>query len=233
MNIKIFSDGANRDEILSLCRNPLIKGFTTNPTLMRKAGVTDYEGFARSILFEIQNRPISLEVFADEFLEMERQACKISSWGDNVYVKIPVTNTKAESTLPMIRRLLRARIKINVTAITTFDQVSQVAEALADDTPTFVSVFAGRIADTGIDPVPLMAQAVSLLERQAPNAELIWASPREVLNIVQAERIGCHVITATSEILKKLDLLGRDLTEYSLDTVKMFHRDAAQAGFQM
>lgn len=200
---------------------------------MRKAGVTDYEGFARSILFEIQNRPISLEVFADEFLEMERQACKISSWGDNVYVKIPVTNTKAESTLPMIRRLLRARIKINVTAITTFDQVSQVAEALADDTPTFVSVFAGRIADTGIDPVPLMAQAVSLLERQAPNAELIWASPREVLNIVQAERIGCHVITATSEILKKLDLLGRDLTEYSLDTVKMFHRDAAQAGFQM
>ncbi len=231
--VKLFADGANRDEILSLYRNPLIKGFTTNPTLMRKAGVADYEDFARQILTEIPDRPISLEVFADDFSEMERQARKLSSWGKNVYVKVPVTNTKAEPALPLIRRLSAAGIKLNVTAMTTLDQVKQVIPALADGPAACVSVFAGRVADTGIDPVPVMSEVVAQLRREAPNVELVWASPREVLNVVQAESVGCHIITATSDILKKLELLGRDLTEYSLDTVKMFHRDAVQAGFQL
>jgi transaldolase len=231
--VKLFADGANRDEILSLYRNPLIKGFTTNPTLMRKAGVADYEDFARKILAEISDRPISLEVFADDFPEMERQAREISSWGENVYVKVPVTNTKAETAFPLVRRLSKDGIKLNVTAMTTLDQVKQVIPALAEGPSAYVSIFAGRVADTGIDPVPVMAAAVSLLRREAPRVELVWASPREVLNVVQAESIGCHIITATSDILKKLELLGRDLTEYSLDTVKMFHRDAVQAGFQL
>ena len=231
--VKLFADGANRDEILSLYRNPLIKGFTTNPTLMRKAGVADYEDFARNILAEISDRPISLEVFADDFPEMERQAHKISSWGKNVYVKVPVTNTKAEPALALIQRLSKDGIKLNVTAMTTLKQVSQVIPALVEGLAAYVSVFAGRIADTGIDPVPVMAAAVSLLGREAPNVELVWASPREILNVVQAESIGCHIITATSDILKKLELLGRDLTEYSLDTVKMFHRDAVHAGFHL
>ena len=231
--VKLFADGANRDEILSLYRNPLIKGFTTNPTLMRKAGVADYEDFARNILSEIPDRPISLEVFADDFPEMERQARKISSWGKNVYVKVPITNTKAEPALSLVGRLSKEGIKLNVTAMTTLDQVRQVLPALAEGPAAFVSVFAGRVADTGIDPVPVMAEVVALLRREAPNVELVWASPREILNVVQAESVGCHIITATSDILKKLDLLGRDLTEYSLDTVKMFHRDAAQAGFQL
>jgi transaldolase len=231
--VKIFADGANRDEILSLHRNPLIKGFTTNPTLMRKAGVANYEDFARNILGEITDRPISLEVFADDFAEMERQAHKISSWGKNVYVKVPVTNTKAEPVLPLIRRLSAAGIKLNVTAMTTFEQVKEVVPALAGGPAAFASVFAGRVADTGIDPVPVMAEIAALLRREAPRVELIWSSPREVLNVVQAESIGCHIITATSDILKKLELLGRDLTEYSLDTVKMFYRDAAQAGFEL
>ena len=231
--VKLFADGANRDEILSLYHNPLIKGFTTNPTLMRKAGVEDYEAFARQILADIPDRPVSLEVFADDFSEMERQAHRISSWGKNVYVKVPITNTKAEPALPLIGRLSRDGIKLNVTAMTTQDQVRGVLPALAGGAPAYVSVFAGRIADTGIDPVPIMAETVSLLRREAPNVELVWASPREVLNVAQAERIGCHIITATSDILKKLELLGRDLNEYSLDTVKMFHRDAVQAGFQL
>jgi transaldolase len=231
--VKIFADGANRDEILALYRNPLIKGFTTNPTLMRKAGVANYEEFARNILAEITDRPISLEVFADDFAEMERQARKISAWGKNVYVKVPVTNTKAESALPLIRRLSGAGIKLNVTAMTTFEQVKQVVPALAEGPAAFASVFAGRVADTGIDPVPVMAEIAALLRREAPRVELIWSSPREVLNVVQAESVGCHIITATSDILKKLELLGRDLTEYSLDTVKMFYRDAAQAGFEL
>jgi transaldolase len=231
--VKIFADGANRDEILALYRNPLIKGFTTNPTLMRKAGVANYEDFARNILAEIADRPISLEVFADEFGEMERQAHKISSWGKNVYVKVPVTNTKAEPALPLIRRLSAAGIKLNVTAMTTFEQVKEVVPALAGGPAAFASVFAGRVADTGIDPVPVMAKIAALLRSEAPRVELIWSSPREVLNVVQAESVGCHIITATSDILKKLELLGRDLTEYSLDTVKMFYRDAAQAGFEL
>jgi transaldolase len=231
--VKLFADGANRDEILALYRNPMVKGFTTNPTLMRKAGVLDYEDFARKILAEISDRPISLEVFADDFPEMERQARKISSWGKNVYVKVPVTNTKGEPALPLIRRLSTAGIKLNVTAMTTLNQVKQVIPALAEGPAAFVSVFAGRVADTGIDPVPVMAEVVALLRREAPNVELVWASPREVLNVVQAESVGCHIITATFDILKKLELLGRDLTEYSLDTVKMFHRDAVQAGFHL
>jgi transaldolase len=231
--VKLFADGANRDEILSLYRNPLIKGFTTNPTLMRKAGVADYEDFARNILAEISDRPISLEVFADDFPEMERQAHKISSWGKNVYVKVPVTNTKAEPALALIQRLSKDGIKLNVTAMTTLEQVKQAIPALTESPSAYVSIFAGRVADTGIDPVPVMAEAVALLRREAPHVELVWASPREVLNIVQAESIGCHIITATADILKKLELLGRDLTEYSLDTVKMFHRDAVQAGFQI
>lgn len=231
--VKLFADGANRDEILALYRNPMIKGFTTNPTLMRKAGVLDYEDFARKILAEISDRPISLEVFADDFPEMERQARKISSWGKNVYVKVPVTNTKAEPALQLIRRLSASGIKLNVTAMTTLNQVEQVIPALAEGPAAFVSVFAGRVADTGIDPVPVMAEVVAILRREAPNVELVWASPREVLNVVQAESVGCHIITATFDILKKLELLGRDLTEYSLDTVKMFHRDAVQAGFHL
>ncbi len=232
-NIKLFADGANRDEILSLYRDPLIKGFTTNPTLMGKAGVADYEGFAQQILAEIPDRPISFEVFADDFAEMERQARKISGWGKNVYVKVPVTNTKGEPALPLIRRLSRNGIKLNVTAMTTLEQVRRVVDGLTECPAAYVSVFAGRVADTGIDPVPLMKEVVEVLRRQAPHVELVWASPREVLNIVQAESIGCHIITATSDILKKIELLGRDLTEYSLDTVKMFHRDAAQAGFKL
>jgi transaldolase len=231
--VKLFADGANRDEILSLHRNPLIKGFTTNPTLMRKAGIADYEGFARDILSEITDRPISLEVFADDFSEMERQAHKISSWGKNVYVKVPITNTRAEPALPLIQSLCAAGIKLNVTALTTVDQVKQVIPALAGGPGALVSVFAGRVADTGIDPVPVMAEVVALVRREAPNTEVVWASPREILNVVQAEGIGCHIITATSDILKKLELLGRDLTEYSLDTVKMFHEDAVRAGFQL
>jgi transaldolase len=200
---------------------------------MRKAGVANYEDFARNILAEIADRPISLEVFADEFGEMERQAHKISSWGKNVYVKVPVTNTKAEPALPLIRRLSAAGIKLNVTAMTTFEQVKEVVPALAGGPAAFASVFAGRVADTGIDPVPVMAKIAALLRSEAPRVELIWSSPREVLNVVQAESVGCHIITATSDILKKLELLGRDLTEYSLDTVKMFYRDAAQAGFEL
>jgi len=232
-NIKLFADGANRDEILALYRNPLIQGFTTNPTLMRKAGVRDYQEFARQIVAEIADRPISFEVFADGFPEMERQARKIAAWGENVYVKVPVTNTKSEPSLPLIRRLSRSGIKLNVTAMTTLCQVQEVLGVLGDGPAAYVSVFAGRVADTGIDPVPLMAEVVTLLRREAPQVELVWASPREVLNIVQAESIGCHIITATSDILKKIELLGRDLTEYSLDTVKMFHRDATQAGFKL
>jgi transaldolase len=231
--IKLFADGANREEILSLYRNPLIKGFTTNPTLMRKAGVADYEQFARQILSDISDRPFSLEVFADDFPEMERQARKISSWGKNVFVKVPVTNTRAEPALPLIYRLAKEGIKLNVTAMTTLEQVKAVVPGLAGGPAALVSVFAGRIADTGVDPSPIMAEVLSLLRRDAPNVELVWASPREVLNVAQAESIGCPIITATSDILKKLELLGRDLTEYSLDTVKMFHRDAVQAGFKL
>jgi len=232
LKVKLFADGADRAGILRMYENPLIRGFTTNPTLMRKAGVTDYEAFAKDIVSAVPDRPISLEVFADEFAEMERQALKISGWGENVYTKIPVTNTRRESSLDLVCRLARRGVKLNVTALMTLQQVKEVAAALAGGPPAYVSVFAGRIADTGRDPVPVMAEAVDLL-RPYPNTELIWASPRELLNIFQADSVGCHIITATHDLLHKLALVGKDLDDHSLDTVKMFHRDAVQAGFEL
>jgi transaldolase len=232
LKIKLFADGADKAAMLKLYSNPLIQGFTTNPTLMHKAGIADYEAFARDILSEIRDRPISLEVFADEFHEMERQARLIASWGPNVYVKIPVTNTRREPAVDLIHRLSHAGIRLNITAILTLDQVREVAAALAGGAPSNVSVFAGRIADTGRDPVPLMAKAVEMVSVH-PGMELIWASPRELLNIFQADSIGCHIITATPDVLHKLSLVGKDLDEYSLDTVKMFHSDAAKSGFRV
>jgi len=230
LGVKIFADGADFDGIMKMYANPLIRGFTTNPTLMRKAGVSDYEAFARKLLAAVPDRPVSLEVFADEFDEMERQARVIASWGGNVNVKIPVTNTRREFSGPLIRKLSAAGVALNVTAVFTLDQVRQVAECLAPDTPAIVSVFAGRIADSGMDPVPLMADAVNILKAK-PRAELIWASPRELLNIIQADAIGCHIITVTNDILAKLGLVGKNQDDYSLETVQMFHRDAAAAGF--
>ena len=232
LKVKIFADGADKAGMLEMYRNPVIRGFTTNPTLMRKAGVRDYEAFARDVLTCIPDRPISLEVFADEFSEMEDQARTIADWADNVFVKIPVTNTKGEHSVELIRRLSHDGIKLNVTALLTLDQVRMVVAALAGEAPASVSVFAGRIADTGCDPVPFMAAAVEIL-REAPNAELIWASPRELLNIFQADAVGCHIITATNDILKKLTLLGKDLSDYSLETVKMFYSDAVSSGFTL
>lgn len=232
LNVKIFADGADKASMLELYRNPLIKGFTTNPTLMRKAGVTDYESFARDVLRTITDRPISFEVFSDEFDEMERQARRIALWGENVYVKVPITNTRGESSLELVRALARSGVKVNVTALMTLDQVRAAREALAGGPPAFVSLFAGRVADTGRDPVPHMAAAVDAL-RMHRNMELIWSSPREVLNILQADSIGCHIITVTGDLLKKLDLVGKDLAEFSLDTVKMFRDDALKAGFNL
>jgi transaldolase len=232
LRVHLFADGADKAQMLRLYQNPLIKGFTTNPTLMRKAGIRDYEAFARDILNAIPDRPISFEVFSDEFTEMEAQAHSIADWGDHVYVKIPISNTKAQSTNPLISRLAEDGVKVNVTAMLTLDQVRDTLEVLAGGPPACVSVFAGRIADTGRDPVPLMAEAVRLV-RQTTNVELIWASPRELLNIVQADQIGCHIITATEDILQKLSLVGKDLDLYSLETVKMFRGDAVKAGFQL
>ena len=230
--IKIFADGADVAGMLEMYAKPYIKGFTTNPTLMRKAGVSDYRAFARSVLAAIPDRPISFEVFSDEFDEMERQALDIASWGENVFVKIPVTNTRREPAYGLIRKLSMAGVKLNVTAMMTLAQVREVAACAAGGTTCYVSVFAGRVADTGRDPVPLMAEAVDIL-RPYPNAELIWASPRELLNIFQADAIGCHIITVTNDVLKKLDLVGKDLSDFSLDTVKMFYSDARNAGFQL
>jgi transaldolase len=232
LKIKLFADGAQLSAMLDLYRNPCIRGFTTNPTLMRKAGISDYRAFALEILGVIRDRPISFEVFSDEFAEMERQAMTIAGWGDNVYVKIPVTNTRAEFSGNLIRRLSQARVKLNITALLTLEQVRRVSESLEDCPAGCVSVFAGRIADTGRDPVPLMAAAVELM-RPYPNLELIWASPRELLNVFQADSVGCHIITATEDILKKLSTVGKDLAEYSLDTVKMFRDDAVKAGLQI
>lgn len=232
LSVKIFADGADLPGMLDLYRKPYIKGFTTNPTLMRKSGITDYRAFAREVLAAIPDRPISFEVLSDDIKEMERQADAIAGWGENVYVKVPVTNTRGESTCALVRALSRRGVKVNVTALLPLEQVRAVVDAVAGGAPACVSVFAGRLADTGIDPVPLMKQAVELL-RAAPNAELIWASPRELLNIFHADQIGCHIITVTHDILQKLPLVGRDLHEYSLDTVKMFHRDAEQAGFTL
>jgi len=232
LNVKIFADGADKAAMLRLYANPSIRGFTTNPTLMRKAGITDYEGFARDILAHIPDRPVSLEVFADDFHEMECQARTIATWGDNVYVKIPVTNTRGESARDLISRLSRAGVKLNVTALLTLSQVRDVLSALAAGCSAYVSVFAGRIADTGRDPVPMMAAAVELTKTR-PGTELIWASPRELLNVFQADSIGCHIITATGDILSKLNLVGKDLQEFSLETVVMFYEDALRSGFAL
>ena len=231
LKVKIFGDGADKATILDLYHQPHIKGFTTNPTLMRKAGLTDYEAFAHDVLKTVQDRPISFEVFADEFPEMERQAHKIATWGENVYVKIPVTNTKREPSLDLIAKLA-PEVQLNITAMLTLDQIRDVCAALEGGKPACVSLFAGRVADTGRDPVPLMSAAVEIV-RMYPNVELIWASPRELLNIFQADAIGCHIITVTHDILEKLSLVGKDLHEYSLDTVKMFHRDAVKSGFTL
>ena len=232
LKVKIFADGADLKVISNLSRNPLIKGFTTNPTLMRKAGISDYRAFALEVLQVVGDRPISFEVFSDEFAEMEKQAREIASWGKNVYVKIPVTNTRREFAGKLIQRLARAGVQLNITALLTSPQVKDVLHCLSPDTRSYISVFAGRIADTGRDPVPLMAEAVELLKTN-PQAELIWASPRELLNIFHAEAVGCHVITVTHDILNKLSLVGKDLAEYSLDTVKMFYQDALSAGFRI
>ena len=232
IKIKLFADGANLDEMTAMCRDPRIVGFTTNPTLMRKAGVTEYEAFAREIVAAIPDRPISFEVFADEFPEMERQARRIATWGKHVSVKIPITNTKRESTMPLVRKLSHDGIGLNVTAMFTLAQVEAVVDAVRGGAPCYVSVFAGRIADTALDPVPIMTAAVERL-RAAPNTRLIWASPRELLNIFQADDIGCHVITVTNDILKKLSLVGKDQGEYSLETVKMFYEDGKAAGYKL
>jgi transaldolase len=230
--IKIFADGADKAGMLEMYGNPLVAGFTTNPTLMRKAGIADYEAFARDIIEAIPDRSISFEVFSDDFAEMERQARRITTWGRNVYVKIPVTDTKGTSAAPLVARLAAEGIKLNVTALLTVDQVRVVANALAGGAPSYVSLFAGRIADAGVDPIPLARES---LEIMAPHEhlELIWASPREILNVVQANAIGVHVITVTNDLLAKLPSLGKDLAQFSLETVQMFHRDAAAAGFEL
>jgi transaldolase len=232
LHVKIFADGADFAGMREMAAKPYIAGFTTNPTLMRKAGIADYRAFAREVLAEIKDRPISFEVFADEFGEMERQAHEIASWGTNVYVKIPVTNTKRLAATDLVRRLAGAGVRLNITAILTLAQVREIAEAAAASPASCISVFAGRVADTGRDPVPLMASAVEIL-RPYPSEELIWASPRELLNIFQADAIGCHIITVTNDVLKKLELIGKDLGEYSLDTVRMFHDDASKAGYTL
>ena len=232
LQVKIFADGADIDGILELYSNPIIKGFTTNPKLMQMSGISDYEKFSRQLLEKISDRPISLEVFSDEFDEMERQALKISGWGDNVYVKIPVTNTRRESSVDLVRNLADKGVKLNVTALMPLDQVKAVSAALKNNVPSYISVFAGRIADTGRDPMPLMKEAVQIMSPYN-NQELIWASPRELLNIFHADEVGCHVITVTHNILKKLSLIGKDLDEYSLDTVKMFRSDAIKAGYKL
>jgi transaldolase len=232
LSVKIFADGADREGIAELYARPWVRGFTTNPTLMRKAGVVDYEAFAHEILELVPDRPISFEVFSDDPAEMEEQARTISSWGDNVFVKIPVTDTNGRPSADVARRLSGSGVKLNITALTTAEQVEAVAGWLADGVPAFVSLFAGRVADTGRDPLPIMAAALDAL-RPHPHFELIWASPREVLNIIQAAEIGCHVITVTHDLLRKLSTLGRDLDEFSLATVRMFYEDGQAAGYSL
>lgn len=231
--LKIFADGAALAPMLELARNPRIAGFTTNPTLMRKAGISNYRQFARDVLAAIRDKPISFEVFADEWGEMKRQAREIATWGDNVYVKIPITNTRGEPAAPLIRELTSAGVKVNVTAICTLDQVRETAQALRGGAPSVVSVFAGRIADTGRDPIPLMREALTICRAAGRGVELLWASPRELLNIVQAAEMGCDIITVTNDVLAKLPTLGKDLATFSLETVQMFHRDAQAAGFEL
>ena len=232
LKVKIFADGADKVGMLEMYSKPFIKGLTTNPTLMKKAGIKDYEAFAKDILNGVKDKSISFEVFSDELEEMEKQALKIAKWGENVYVKIPVTNTKAVPTYSLIKKLSDNGVKVNVTAIMTLEQVRDVVLSLNDDVPSYVSVFAGRIADTGVDPVPLMSAAVKITSLKS-KAEVIWASPRELLNIFQADEIGCQIITVTNDILKKLELVDYDLSSYSLDTVKMFYNDALSAGFNL
>ena len=232
LNVKIFADGADKDAMIDMYNKEYIKGLTTNPTLMKKAGITDYENFAKDILKTVKDKPLSLEVFSDDIQDMKRQALKIAEWGENVYVKIPVTNTKSESTAKLVKELSDNGVKVNVTAIMTLDQVKEVVDSLNPDVPAYVSVFAGRIADTGIDPLPLMKEVVRITKAK-PLAEVIWASPRELLNVFHADSIGCQVITVTNDILKKLKLVGYDLNEYSLDTVKMFYNDSVSAGYKL
>jgi len=233
ISTKIFADGADLDQILHLSCDPRIKGFTTNPSLMWKAGLTDYSEFARSLLDRIADKPISFEVVADDAADIGRQARVISTWGSNVYVKVPVTTSTGETLAPLVRELSEAGIKVNVTALMTPAQVDVIAHALRDGAPSCVSVFAGRIADAGIEPLPIMSQSLEILEAVAPEAELIWASPREVLNLVQADSIGCHIITMTSDLIAKLELLGKDLDAFSLETVQMFRSAALSAGFEL
>ena len=230
LKVKLFADGADLAGMKEMAANPMIKGFTTNPTLMKKAGISDYKAFARDVLAAIHDRPVSFEVFADDFAEMEAQGLEIASWGKNVNVKIPVTNTKREFAGNVIERLSKAGVAVNVTAVMTPEQVERITARLDAKTPAIVSVFAGRIADTGVDPMPIMKKSVEILKKK-PKAELIWASPRELLNVFQADAIGCHIITATNDILKKLSLVGKDLDNYSLETVEMFYKDAKAAGY--
>jgi transaldolase len=232
LKVKIFADGADKAAMLDMYAKPYIRGLTTNPTLMRKSGIANYRAFAKDILSYIKDKPVCFEVLADEFAEMEHQALEIAGWADNVYVKIPVTNTKRETSRALVKRLSDRQVKLNVTAIMTLAQLEDVMTALNPATASYLSVFAGRIADTGIDPLPLMRKAVEMLKVNS-NAELVWASSRETFNIFQADAIGCQVITVTNDILNKLSLIGYDLTEYSLDTVKMFYEDARKAGFSL
>jgi transaldolase len=232
LKVKVFADGADVETMVSFYKNDLIKGFTTNPSLMRKAGVEDYARFASDVLKVITDRPISFEVFSDDFESMEQQALEIAGWGSNVFVKIPITNTKGESSEALVRRLSRAGVQLNITAVMTVEQVRRIAPCLAKGPASYVSVFAGRIADTGVDPIPIMKAALEMIEPW-PHIELIWASPRELLNVFHADSVGCHVITVTADVLKKLELVGKDLNEYSLDTVKMFYEDATRAGYRL
>jgi len=230
--IKIFADGADLAGILEMARNPLISGFTTNPTLMRKAGITDYEPFAREVLSHVRELPISFEVFSDDLVEMKRQALRISSWGDNVFVKVPSTNTKGESTVPLAGELAKEGVKLNITAMTTPAHVAAFLPAVSSGPAAVLSVFAGRVADTGRDPVVLMKDCLKIIG-ETPKVELLWASPRELLNLIQADEIGCHIITMTNDLIAKIPLIGKDLDEFALDTVKMFDRDARAAGFSL
>ena len=232
LSVKIFADGADKATMYSMYEKSFIKGLTTNPTLMKKAGIVDYRDFCIDVLSFIKDKSLSLEVFSDDFTDMKRQAHKISTWGENVYVKIPITNSKGESSCTLIKSLAEEGVKINVTAITTLTQVKEVMNALSLDTPSYISIFAGRIADTGRDPLPLMKEALSIIKAN-PMAELIWASPRELLNVMQANDMGCHIITVTADIISKLGLIGYSLEEFSLDTVKMFRKDACDAGYQL
>lgn len=232
LKIDLYADGADVRDMVAARESGIVKGFTTNPTLMKKSGVTDYAAFAKEALKAVAGMPISFEVFADEFDEMERQARLITTWGESVYVKIPITDTKSHSSIPLIRRLAGSGVKLNITAILTLEQVRDVVDALNPNVPAVVSVFAGRIADTGRDPVPLMREAANIVKAK-PKAQLLWASPRELLNIFQAEEVGCHIITVTGDILKKLAGVGKSLDELSLDTVKMFYNDASAAGFKL